>query len=97
MRKQTEEELPGFPFSTTYRGKTADDLICSTELAVNSMAQRFRQMCCNEKMQNVKIISRGSWSLPAKHRTLKLSKMLYRGIKNTEASYGRFREWAAGL
>ena len=50
VRTQTEKELPGFIFSTTSRSKTADDLICFTELAVNSMAQRFRQTRCNEKM-----------------------------------------------
>lgn len=50
VRKQTKKELPGFIFSSASRSKTADDLICFTKLAVNSMAQRFRQTCCNEKM-----------------------------------------------
>jgi len=49
-RKQTGKESPGFIFSTTWRSKTADHLIRFTKLAVNSMAQRFRQTCCNEKM-----------------------------------------------
>lgn len=32
VKKQTEKELPGFRFSTDSRRKTADGLICFTNL-----------------------------------------------------------------